>query len=100
MSSLPARCKALPVAAFCMAASLALVAFESAVAQQPGSDGTTQNGPNGPHRGPAIGGTSLTLSDIWGPAKMPPSPRDFGPHFDYRPQDTLNGVPNHAPYPN
>jgi hypothetical protein len=97
MSSRPAR-KALPLAAVCVAASLALVAFESAVAQQ--ADGTVQTGPNGPHRGPAIGGTSLTLSDIWGPAKMPPAPRDFGPHYDFQPQDTLNGVPNHAPYPN
>jgi len=52
--------------------------------------------PRGPRR---AGGYSLTLSDIWGPAKMPPAPKDFGPHFDYPPLYELNGAPNHAPYP-
>ncbi len=47
-----------------------------------------------------VGGYSvLTLSDIWGPAKMPPAPKDFGPHFDFPPQP-LNGAPLHDPYPN
>jgi len=45
------------------------------------------------------GGYSLRLRDIWGPAKMPPAPKDFGPHYDYPPQP-LNGVPIHDPYPN
>jgi hypothetical protein len=54
-------------------------------------------GPVGPRR---PGGFSrLTLSDIWGPAKMPPPPTDFGPHFDF-PPEPLNGVPLHDPYPN
>jgi hypothetical protein len=53
--------------------------------------------PRRPDRG--IGFYSLTLSDIWGPAKMPPAPKDFGPHFDF-PPEPLNGAPLHDPYPN
>ncbi len=37
--------------------------------------------------------------DLWGPAKMPPPPTDFGPHFDF-PPEPLNGGLNHDPYPN
>jgi hypothetical protein len=33
--------------------------------------------------GPAVGGYSMTLSDIWGVPKMPATPKDFGPHFDF-----------------
>jgi hypothetical protein len=36
---------------------------------------------------------------LWGPAKMPPAPTDFGPHFDFPPAP-LNGGLNHDPYPN
>ena len=54
---------------------------------------TCSAGPRG------VGGYSLRLSDIWGPAKMPPAPRDFGPHFDF-PPEPLNGAPLHDPYPN
>jgi hypothetical protein len=50
-----------------------------------------------PFRG--VGGYSTTLSEIWGEPKMPPAPKDFGPHFDY-PADSLNGPPNRDPYPN
>jgi hypothetical protein len=32
---------------------------------------------------PIAGGYSTTLSDIWGPPKMPATPKDFGPHFDF-----------------
>jgi hypothetical protein len=46
-----------------------------------------------------VGGYSLTFSDIWGPAKMPPAPKDFGPHFDF-PPESLNSSPLHDPYPN
>jgi hypothetical protein len=48
-----------------------------------------------PRRG--IGGYSMTLSDVWGPAKMPPAPKDFGPHFDFPPQPLEGGI-SHAPY--
>ena|SRR5689334_10671742 len=50
--------------------------------------------PPGP---PPVGGYSLRLSDIWGPAKMPPAPKDFGPHFDFPPAP-LNSVPLPDPY--
>jgi hypothetical protein len=48
---------------------------------------------------PKRGGYSLRMRDIWGPAKMPPAPKDFGPHFDY-PPESLNSGPTQAPYPN
>jgi hypothetical protein len=37
--------------------------------------------------------------DLWGPAKMPPAPTDFGPHFDFPPAP-LNGGLTQDPYPN
>ena len=46
-----------------------------------------------------VGGYSLTLRDVWGPAKMPPAPTDFGPHFDF-PPEPLGGGLTHDPYPN
>lgn len=45
-----------------------------------------------------VGGYSATLSDVWGPAKMPPAPTDFGPHFDFQP-DNLNHGLSRSPYP-
>ncbi|MEX1059834.1 MAG: hypothetical protein WED13_02320 [Methyloceanibacter sp.] len=104
MSKLPALRKPLPLAAFVAGAILVLCSTLGAEAQQrpegnaagPGGDLNgyyVQRGPRG------VGGYSLTLSDIWGPAKMPPAPRDFGPHFDF-PPEPLNGAPLHDPYPN
>jgi hypothetical protein len=83
-------------------AFLALLAAQDAQAQQ-GSNGSqsAQGGYQGDYRSAPRqpGGYSrLTLSDIWGPAKMPPPPVDFGPHFDFPPQP-LNGAPLHDPYP-
>ncbi len=46
-----------------------------------------------------VGGYSMTLSDIWGPPKMPPAPKDFGPGFDF-PPEPLNGGLTQDPYPN
>ncbi|HZP08341.1 hypothetical protein [Methyloceanibacter sp.] len=46
-----------------------------------------------------VGGYSMTLSDIWGPPKMPPAPKDFGPGFDF-PPEPLNGGVTQDPYPN
>jgi len=53
----------------------------------------------GPRAPRSAGGYSLRLSDIWGPAEMPPAPKDFGPHFDF-PPEPLNAAPLHDPYPN
>jgi hypothetical protein len=52
--------------------------------------------------GPAVGGYSMTLSDIWGLPEMPPAPKDFGPHFDFPAGGSisLQGPPDHSPYPN
>jgi hypothetical protein len=83
-----------------------LVAVQPAEAQQnqkgKGAEPSPGGYPNGYYvpRGPrGVGGYSLTFSDIWGPAKMPPAPKDFGPHFDF-PPEPLNGTPLHDPYPN
>ena len=88
-------------------AVFAFVTVQDANAQQgPSGNSAAQRGGaygNGdwdvrPRRG--VGGYSvLTFSDIWGPAKMPPAPKDFGPHFDFPPAP-LNGAPLHDPYPN
>jgi hypothetical protein len=82
---------------------LSLLAFataawplEEAGAQEPGRIKSTKQ-PAG--RANGVGGTSLTLRDVWGPAEMPPAPKDFGPHFDF-PPEALGGGLTHDPYPN
>lgn len=84
----------------------ASLAMPSADAQQRPSEKSLDLGPAGDpnsyytERGPrGVGGYPLTFGWIWGPAKMPPAPRDFGPHFDY-PPESLNSTPLHDPYPN
>jgi hypothetical protein len=92
----------LPVAAFLLAGALALVSFESALAQQqPRNEGSSGQGLfKPPHRGPAIGGTSWTLSDVWGEPKMPKPSYDY-PGYNYPPGGyDLNGPPSRSPYPN
>jgi hypothetical protein len=96
----------LPLAAL-LAGSVVLLSSMPGVQAQQGPSGKAEqgtggvpNGNSGPRhhdRGPGF--YSLTLSDIWGPAKMPPAPMDFGPHFDF-PPEPLNGAPLHDPYPN
>ena len=104
MIHLPAY-KPILLAAF---AAFALVVSQPAAAQQAqnnddkslGSYPGPANGGYYVERGPrGVGGYSLRFSDIWGPAKMPPAPKDFGPHFDY-PPESLNSTPLHDPYPN
>jgi hypothetical protein len=106
MSRLPAVRSFLPLAVFLVGAVILLSSIPCVQAQQGPAEGAEQGSggvPNGyyeprrPSRG--IGFYSLTLSDIWGPAKMPPAPKDFGPHFDF-PPEPLNGAPLHDPYPN
>jgi hypothetical protein len=78
-----------------------LSSMNVAKAQQPPKQNDSGQGPYYVQQGPrGVGGFSaLRLSDIWGPAKMPPPPKDFGPHFDF-PPEPLNGAPLHDPYPN
>ena len=106
MSNLPALRKSQPLAIFLAGVFLMLFSTLGTEAQQsPKGDAAEEASsgvPNGYYvqHGPrGVGGYSLTLSDIWGPAKMPPAPKDFGPHFDF-PPEPLNGVPLHDPYPN
>ena len=104
MSKLPVLSKPLALAALLAGAILVLCSTLGAEAQQrPKGDAAEQGGDSNGYyvqRGPAgVGGYSLRLSDIWGPAKMPPAPKDFGPHFDF-PPEPLNGAPLHDPYPN
>jgi hypothetical protein len=93
----------LPFAAL-LAGFVVLLSSMPVVQAQQGPSGKAEQdyGPRHPDRG--VGFYSLTLSDIWGPAKMPPAPKDFGPHFDFPPPgygaEPLNGAPLHDPYPN
>jgi hypothetical protein len=101
MSTLPAPRRSLFIAALLVATSVAAVPLESVVAQQQSQRQGGQGLFKPPHRGPAIGGTSWTLSDVWGEPEMPMPPTDFGPGFDYSPGGyELNGPPNNSPYPN
>jgi hypothetical protein len=106
MPRLPALRSFIPLAVLVAGAFVLLSAAPHVQAQQAPAGGAEQGAggvPNG-HYGPrrpdrGVGFYSLTLSDIWGPAKMPPAPKDFGPHFDF-PPEPLNGAPLHDPYPN
>ena len=55
----------------------------------------------------------LNLRGVWGPPKMPPTPKDFGPHFDFPAGGSMNfgcgpdgskqyfcDGPSDSPYPN
>ena len=101
MTHLPLIRRLLFLATLVFAAGL----LQPAEAQQKQRGNTSEQGaynyaPYYVERGPrGVGGYSLRFSDIWGPAKMPPAPRDFGPHFDY-PPESLNSTPLHDPYPN
>jgi hypothetical protein len=100
MAKLPALRKSLPLATVVASALFVLLSMSGAEAQQQPKGNNGEQGPyyvQGPRGG--VGGYSLRLSDIWGPAKMPPPPKDFGPHFDF-PPEPLNGAPLHDPYPN
>ncbi len=101
MTRLPAVRNFLPLAAFLAGAFLLLGSTVGAEAQQRPKEGAEQDsgGQYGSRDSRGVGFYSLTLSDIWGPAKMPPAPKDFGPHFDF-PPEPLNGAPLHDPYPN
>ena len=91
--------KLLPVSTFLSAALIVVSAVDGVGAQQRPKQGSAQ-APHYVQRGQPVGGYSaLRLSDVWGPAEMPPPPKDFGPHFDF-PPEPLNGAPLHDPYPN
>jgi hypothetical protein len=95
----PALRKLLPVAAALSAAIISVMAGEVSARQKRGAGAIPLQGPPVaavPRR--RLGGYSMTLSDVWGPAKMPPAPKDFGPHFDFPPQPLEGGV-SRAPYP-
>ena len=99
MSSVLALLRMLPLAALILGAAFGL-AVESADAQQNGGRGDGQGLFKKPHRGPIIGGTSWTLSDVWGEPKMPEQSYDY-PGYDYTPGGyDLNGPPSQSPYPN
>ena len=100
MNTLPSLRKALPLAALIVAALFTLTSVGIVEAQNRGNKSTQGSGKR-KYRNQGVGGTSLTLRDIWGPAEMPPPPTDFGPGFDYTGSGyTLDGAPDHSPYPN
>jgi hypothetical protein len=99
MLTLTAFFRTLPLATLILATSFGL-SVETAEAQNNArgerSGGILQK----PHRGPAIGGTSWTLSDVWGVPEMPEQAVE-APGFDYGAGGyELNGPPNQSPYPN
>jgi hypothetical protein len=101
MSRRSALRKALPLVAIVASGAVLVPAAQNAGAQQPNNGAASGQPPRVlvvPRGEPVIGGYSLRLSDIWGPAKMPPAPKDFGPHFDFPPAP-LNSVPLPDPYP-
>lgn len=101
MMRLPALYRAFPLAALVVGITLAMT-IESADAQQQQrrGDGSDQGLFQKPHRGPAIGGTSWTLSDVWGKPEMP-KPSLESPGYNYPPGGyELNGPPSQSPYPN
>ena len=99
MTSLPSLRKALPLAAIIVAALFTLTSVGIVEAQDQGSKSTERAGKK-TYRNRGVGGTSLTLRDIWGPAEMPPQPME-SPGYDYTNSGyTLDGVPNTSPYPN
>jgi hypothetical protein len=100
MSRRSALRKFLPLAA-AVASGVLLISAAQDVSAQQANNGEGAGPPPriyAPPGPPAVGGYSLRLSDIWGPAKMPPAPKDFGPHFDFPPAP-LNSVPLPDPYP-
>lgn len=99
MTTQSALRKALPLAAIIVAALFTLTSVGIVEAQDRGSK-STQRSNKKTYRNQGVGGTSLTLRDIWGPAEMPPQPTD-SPGYDYTNSGyTLNGAPNRSPYPN
>ena len=106
MTSLSTSASYLPALLAAVLGALILAA-QPAEAQQRQQRTTAEPSPGGYYapRGPrGPGGYSLTFRDIWGPAKMPPAPKDFGPHFDFPTPgygaQPLSGAPLHDPYPN
>lgn len=97
MPTLPVLSRILPLATLLVSVALAVPMESAAQQRQQGSDGQVFKKP---HRGPAIGGTSWTLSDVWGEPEMPEPSMDY-PGYDYPPGGyDLNGPPNTSPYPN
>ncbi len=95
----PTLRKLLPLIAVCTAVALSAMSG-AASAQQPNGGAGARPAPGAPVAAPrGVGGYSMTLSDIWGPPKMPPAPKDFGPGFDF-PPEPLNGGVAQDPYPN
>lgn len=98
MSIVSALRRSLLVATVFAAAVGLAMPIERSQAQEGQNPTTVRKAPGHPANS-GVGGTSLTLRDVWGPAEMPPAPMDFGPHFDF-PPEPLSGGLTHDPYPN
>jgi len=106
MSRLPAFRMMLLPATFFAGAFLVLIGPQEAKSEEAEGQAAGESSAGNynyvvPRRRRPGGYSRLNLSDIWGPAEMPPAPMDFGPGFDFTPGGfTLEGVPNDSPYPN
>ena len=99
MLTLTAFVRTLPLATLIVATSFGLT-FETAEAQNATRSERSGGVFKKPHRGPTIGGTSWTLSDVWGTPEMPKNSME-SPGYDYNNSGyELNGPPSQSPYPN
>ena len=99
MLTLTAFIRTLPLAALIVATSYGLT-LDTAEAQNSARNERSGGVFKKPHRGPAIGGTSWTLSDVWGVPEMPQDSKQ-SPGYDYGASGyELNGPPSQSPYPN
>jgi len=96
--------------------ALAMVLVASYVFGSPSHEAQAQQAQQGSQINPdslVIRPRRLKLRDVWGPPMMPPTPKDFGPHFDFPAGGSMNlecgppdgkqyfcGGPSQAPYPN
>lgn len=98
MPTLPVLARAVPLTALLLTTLLALVAVDIAEAQEPRDDSNKTSQRRDRNYG--VGGTSWTLSDVWGEPKMPEPSKEY-PGFNHPPGGyNLNGTPNQSPYPN
>jgi hypothetical protein len=98
MPTLPVLARTLPLSTLVLATLFAFVAVDIAETQErrDNSNETSQHR----SRNYGVGGTSWTLSDVWGEPEMPEPSKEY-PGFNHPPGGfNLNGPPNQSPYPN
>ena len=73
--------------------TLAMVLMTGYVFGSPSHEAQAQQAQQGSQINPdslLIRPRRLKLRDVWGPPKMPPTPKDFGQHFDFAAGGSMN----------